>query len=75
MTVFWDVAPSSLAEIDRHFRGACSLMMAAVSTSETSINFYETTRRNIPEDGHLQQWKGALQIRMHVILKSVSWNL
>jgi hypothetical protein len=27
--------------------------MEAVSTSETSVNFYETTRRNIPEDSHL----------------------
>jgi hypothetical protein len=25
-------------------------MMEAVSTPETSVNFYETTRRNIPED-------------------------
>jgi hypothetical protein len=31
-----------------------ALMMEAVRTSETSVNFYETTRRNIPEDGHLQ---------------------
>jgi hypothetical protein len=37
MTVFSDVA----------------LMMEAVSISETSVNFYETTRRNIPEDSHL----------------------
>jgi hypothetical protein len=28
--------------------------MDAVSTSETSVNFLETTWRNIPEDGHLQ---------------------
>jgi hypothetical protein len=28
-------------------------MMEAVSTSETSAKFYETTRRNIPEDSHL----------------------
>jgi hypothetical protein len=27
-------------------------MMAAARISETSINFYETTRRNIPEDNH-----------------------
>jgi hypothetical protein len=27
-----------------------ALMMEAVSTSETSANFYQTTRRNIPED-------------------------
>jgi hypothetical protein len=28
--------------------------MEAVSTSETSVNFYQTTRRNIPEDSHLR---------------------
>jgi hypothetical protein len=29
------------------------LMTEAVSTSETSINFYQTMRRNTPEDNHL----------------------
>jgi hypothetical protein len=28
------------------------LMMEAVSTSEKSVNFYKTTRRNIPEGCH-----------------------
>jgi hypothetical protein len=28
-------------------------MMEGVNTSETSVNFYETTRRNIPEGCHL----------------------
>jgi hypothetical protein len=28
---------------------AIALMMEAVRTSETSVNFYETTRRGIPE--------------------------
>jgi hypothetical protein len=28
-------------------------MMEAASTSETSVNFYQTTRRNTPEDSHL----------------------
>jgi hypothetical protein len=28
-------------------------MMKAVSTSETSVNFYQTTRRNNPEESHL----------------------
>jgi hypothetical protein len=32
---------------------AMALMMVTVSTSETSVNFYQTTRRNIPEDSHL----------------------
>jgi hypothetical protein len=27
--------------------------MEAASTSETSVNFYQTTRRNNPEDSHL----------------------
>jgi hypothetical protein len=29
-----------------------ALMMEAESTSETSISFYQTTRRKIPEDSH-----------------------
>jgi hypothetical protein len=45
MTVFWDVAPSSVVEL-------IAMMMEAESTSETSVNFYQTTRRNIPEDSH-----------------------
>jgi hypothetical protein len=40
MAVFW------VAAID--------LMMEAANTSETSVNFYQTTRRNNPEDRHLQ---------------------
>jgi hypothetical protein len=40
-------------------------MMEAASTSETSVNFYQTTRRNDPEDSHLY-------IRRREILKSHS---
>jgi hypothetical protein len=47
-----DVAPCSLVEIYRSFR-LIALMMEAVSTSETSVNFYQTTGRNAPEDSHL----------------------
>jgi hypothetical protein len=41
MAVFWVVAPCSLVEVFRCFRGACciALMMEAPSTSETSVNF------------------------------------
>jgi hypothetical protein len=28
--------------------------MEAATTSETSVNFYHTARRNNPEDSHLQ---------------------
>jgi hypothetical protein len=34
--------------------GCCALMMEAENTSETSVNFYQTTRRSIPDDSHLQ---------------------
>jgi hypothetical protein len=30
-----------------------AMMTEAASTSETSVNFHYTTRRNIPEDSHL----------------------
>jgi hypothetical protein len=31
-----------------------ALMMEAARTSETLVNFYQTTRRYNPEDSHLQ---------------------
>jgi hypothetical protein len=49
MAVFWVVATCSLVEVYK----AIALMMEAVITSETSVNFYQNTRRNNPEDGHL----------------------
>jgi hypothetical protein len=52
MTVFWDVAPCSLAEVYRGFSGDYYLIVEAVSISETSVN-YQATQRNIPEDRHL----------------------
>jgi hypothetical protein len=58
--VFWIVAPCRLIEVYGRFRGAycrammeAALMMKTVSTSETSVNFYQTTRRNNSEDSHL----------------------
>jgi hypothetical protein len=54
INVFWDVAPRSLVEFYQRFIGACwmiiALMMEAASTTETSVNFYQTTRRSISED-------------------------
>jgi hypothetical protein len=47
--VTWDVAPCGLVETDRCF---IALMMEAVGTSETSVNFCQTTRRHIPEESH-----------------------
>jgi hypothetical protein len=30
-----------------------AMVMEAANTSETSVNYYQTTRRNNPEDSHL----------------------
>jgi hypothetical protein len=48
---FWDIAPCSFVDVYRRFIGA--LMMEAISNTETSVNFYRTTCRNIPEDCHI----------------------
>jgi hypothetical protein len=42
-------------QVLHHTQQICikTLMMEAASTSETSVNFYQTTRRNNPEDSHL----------------------
>jgi hypothetical protein len=48
MAVFWVVALCSLAEV-----ALIALMMEAARTSETLVNFYQTTRHYNPEDSHL----------------------
>jgi hypothetical protein len=36
--------------------GLSALIMGASSISETSVNFYHTTRRNNPEENHLRDF-------------------
>jgi hypothetical protein len=51
--------------------GCCDrLMMEATSTSETSVNIYQTTRRNSPEDSHLHCGK-----RFHNSFNFSNYNL
>jgi hypothetical protein len=46
------------------------LMMEAVSTSETSVNFYQTTRRNIPEDSfHIRRRENLKSHHLAVVYK------
>jgi hypothetical protein len=56
------IEPCSLVEVYRRFIGACCLNH---HTFETSVNVYQTTRRN-PEDSHLHT-------RRHENLKSHSF--
>jgi hypothetical protein len=72
MAAFWVVLPCSLVEVYRRFRDACciALMMEAKSTSETSVNFYQITRRNNPEDSHLH-----IRRRENLISQTVSSNM
>jgi hypothetical protein len=58
MAVFCVVTPCSLVEVYRRFRGASCLhhQMDASPTFESSVNFYQTTRRNSTEDSHLDSY-------------------
>jgi hypothetical protein len=49
-TLFWDVAPYRLVEI-QHFRGTYCFHHQGDDSS--SANLYETTGRNTPENNHL----------------------
>jgi hypothetical protein len=43
-------------------------MMVAESTSETSVSFYQTVRRNNPEDSHLHTRRRE-NLKSHKIMK------
>jgi hypothetical protein len=53
-----------------------ALMMEAASTYEWSVNFYQTTRRNIPEYSHLLTMECFLLDNRHFrhIYELVSWG-
>jgi hypothetical protein len=57
MTVFWVVAVwqkfTDVSQLLSTHHEFIVLMMKAASTSETSVNVYQTTWRNIPEDRYL----------------------
>jgi hypothetical protein len=57
MAVFWVGAPCSVVkftDVSEVLAATIIRMMQAASTSETSVNFYQTTRCYNPEDSHLQ---------------------
>jgi hypothetical protein len=71
MTVFWDVEPCSLVDVYGRYIGAVFIvkaMMEAESTSETSVTFYQTTRRNIPEDSNFHACRRE-NLKSHIQIK------
>jgi hypothetical protein len=63
MAVFWVAASRSLVEVYQLFRGLYFLhnqgiIIQLLKTSETSVNFYQSTWRCKPEDGHLHTHHG-----------------
>jgi hypothetical protein len=56
MAAFWVVVPCSLIEVtdvSEVLAASIALMIQEKIASEMSANFYQTTRRNNPEDSHL----------------------
>jgi hypothetical protein len=61
ITLFWNVAPCSLEKFtdvsdvfnSTQIRTIIALLMEAATTSETSVNFCQTTPRNVPEESYL----------------------
>jgi hypothetical protein len=62
MAVFWVVAASIIWAM-------IALMMEAASTSETSVNFYQTTRRYNPKDSHLRSRRRE-NLKSHKLIRS-----
>jgi hypothetical protein len=52
--VGFEVLKAVSTKIIRAMSLLIALMMEAARTSETLVNFYQTTRRYNPEDSHLQ---------------------
>jgi hypothetical protein len=63
MAAFWDATPlvwykfTDVSEVltSSNMRAITILIMEAVSTSEMSVNFYQTIQRYITEDGNLNR--------------------
>jgi hypothetical protein len=63
MVVFWDIAPCTLVETQQisemptaFIVRSMKMIMDEASTSETSMNFYQSTRRNTPEKSSSYLW-------------------
>lgn len=73
--VFWDVTQRAVACKSQAYSAslfACSahsstLKMEEVHSSKTSVNFYQTTRRHIPEDSTTESLFSISHIKMSLL--------
>jgi hypothetical protein len=69
MAVLCVVAPCSLVEVYRRFR------TSVASTSETSVNLYQTTRCNNPEGSHLHELSSFIfRYNIATVLQEELWT-
>jgi hypothetical protein len=71
LTASWYIAPCSLVEVDRRFRGASliNLRMEVISISETSVYLDETTQGNISKSCYLQT-RDRENMKFHILFSS-----
>jgi hypothetical protein len=70
MALCWAVAPCSLLEVYRRFRVDYCLYRpdnVGITTSETSVNLYQTTMRNAPEKSYLRNPEIPRNERNHIL--------
>jgi hypothetical protein len=64
-------AASTLKRRSTYIRLHGATLMEAAVTSETSVNFYQTTRRNNPEDIHLHT-RRRVNLKSQIIVVYIS---
>jgi hypothetical protein len=70
MAVFWVVASCSLVDVYQQ------LTMEVAGTSETSVNFYQSKRSNIPDDSHLPTRIGGYRsMNLYLTLLELKFSL
>jgi hypothetical protein len=66
LAVFWDVAPCRLTDVSDVLAAS---FIRPLCTSETLVNIYQTSQRNIPDDSHLHTRRRENLISHQQIMK------
>jgi hypothetical protein len=76
IAVFWVVAPCSLVEVNNvsEVLAASIIRAIALMTSETLVNFYQTTQCYNPEDSHLRTHRRENLKSYLFFMFLIEWN-